>query len=95
MGHKIHIKKEYIFFKQNEIFEDKHNAPLMRFSMILIVFQFDRKEMAAKNPPTSLVPRLHVLHFVKVEAGNPLLQAINQADIDLVIKDKRPGNFFK
>lgn len=37
------------------------------------VAQFDRKEVAAKNPPTSLVPRLHVLHYVKLDSCNPLL----------------------
>jgi hypothetical protein len=40
---------------------------------IFVVFQFDRKEVAAKNPPTSLVPRLHVLHYVKLDSCNPLL----------------------
>jgi hypothetical protein len=53
----------------------------------LIHFQFDRKELAAKNPPTSLVPRLHVLSFAKLEAGNPLLQNPTDAkscNIDLV-----------
>jgi hypothetical protein len=34
---------------------------------------FDRKEMIARNPPSSLVPRLHVLHYEKIASGNPLL----------------------
>jgi len=57
-------------------------------------FQFDRKEVAARNPPTSLVPCLHVLHFVKVETGNPLLQTSSQANLDLVKVDKKFDDYF-
>lgn len=36
--------------------------------------QFERKEMETKNPPASLVPRLHVLHHTKLASyANPLL----------------------
>lgn len=34
---------------------------------------FDKKELIARNPPPSLVPRLHVLHYEKLVSGNPLL----------------------
>jgi len=35
--------------------------------------QFDRREVQAKNPPASLVPRLHVLQHFKLKHVNPLL----------------------
>jgi len=34
---------------------------------------FEKKELMARNPPPSLVPRLHVLHYEKIATGNPLL----------------------
>ena len=35
--------------------------------------QFEQKEMASKNPPASLVPRLHALKYFKLQHNNPLL----------------------
>ena len=39
-----------------------------------IFAQFERKELETKNPPASLVPRLHVVHHTKLSSwANPLL----------------------
>lgn len=38
-----------------------------------IVAQFNQQETATKNPPPSLIPRLHVLHYTKLAHANPLL----------------------
>ena len=41
--------------------------------------QFERKELETKNPPASLVPRLHVVHHTKLPSwANPLLPSQQQ-----------------
>lgn len=38
-----------------------------------IISQFNQPEMKVKNPPPSLIPRLHVLKYTKLTHNNPLL----------------------
>ena len=38
-----------------------------------ILAQFNKPEMDAKNPPASLIPRLHVVKFTKLCHNNPQL----------------------
>ena len=40
-----------------------------------IFAQFQQQEHAVRNPPASLIPRLHVLHYSKSVHSNPLLPA--------------------
>ena len=40
-----------------------------------IFAEFHHQENAARNPPASLVPRVHVLHHIKLVHSNPLLPA--------------------
>ena len=37
--------------------------------------EFQQQENAVRNPPASLVPRIHVLHYNKITHSNPLLPA--------------------
>ena len=37
--------------------------------------EFQQQENAVRNPPASLVPRIHVLHYIKNIHSNPLLPA--------------------
>ena len=37
--------------------------------------EFQKQENEVRNPPASLVPRIHVLHYIKVVHANPLLHA--------------------
>ena len=38
-----------------------------------ILAQFNRPELDAKNPPASLIPRLHVVKYTKITHNNPQL----------------------
>ena len=40
-----------------------------------IFTQFQQQELAVRNPPASLIPRIHVLHYTKSVHSNPLLPA--------------------
>lgn len=37
---------------------------------------FSEEEQRARHPPSSLVPRLHVVHFCKLQSTNPLVSPL-------------------
>ena len=41
-----------------------------------IFAEFQQQENAVRNPPASLVPRIHVLQYIKVIHSNPLLPTV-------------------